>query len=198
MVGTKTPAFPEETSQNSWSCKTPDEPYWLHLPRETVVVPLEMHMETLSPPEPPPAQSVKQHPLTRVHCSAVGFPCTRHPACKSPQALQHRVLSKVNKIRGYAAANTCIHMAPYCKSNKKVSQSPSASSLEPMAQKQPNAGEQLTQSTAEPQLQLLIHLTIITWVRSPLLHHPSGGTVVVCSCACSALTPPPTARVISL
>lgn len=67
---------------------------------------------------------------------------------KGPQVPQHRVIQgQQNK-----ELSRCQHphsRGSICRSNKKVSQSSTASSPEPAAQKQPQAGEQLTRSPAE-------------------------------------------------
>lgn len=89
------------TTFNSWSCETPNEPYWLHLPCETAVLPPEVHMESLSTPEPPPSQLCPGCSPGLPAPLCCGLPLHTPPSLKrSPQVLQHHVLSKVSKIRG--------------------------------------------------------------------------------------------------
>lgn len=137
-------------------------------------------------------------PLSCLHCSAVGLPCTHHPAQKSPQVLQHRVLSKVSKkgakLLPTPAATWLLTAGAIKRFHSHQAHLPwslwhkISRMLESCWLKSP----------AEPQLQLPKHLTIITWVTSPLPRHPSGGRAVLRSCACSALAPPPTASYLAL
>lgn len=58
-------------------------------------------------------------PLSCWRCSVVGFPHTRHSACKKVLEFPNIVLSKVSKIRGWATASTRIPVAPYAGATKR-------------------------------------------------------------------------------
>lgn len=102
------------TTLNSWSCKTQGNPYWIHSCLYNSSTLYRNTHRCVSPHQSfhqPRCADVA--PLSCWRCSVVGFPHTRHSACKKVLEFPNIVLSKVSKIRGWATASTRIPVAPY-------------------------------------------------------------------------------------